>query len=171
MNPEKQENYWPLLISQLRTEMNCSQLRFAAALNSTQETISRWENGLSSPNFQKRNLLLKLKKKFIPAELQGLSTVINLSPFPIILTDRFGNILAASKISGFKSGKSVIEQTPPEEIKNFLKFENQLVRKGFWSKGGQCINYKVKIENNVRKAVVVSVGVNGAVYAVVQRLQ
>ena len=163
------DDYWPKLISDIRLTEGWSQARFAKAVKSSQETVSRWEAGFVSPSAEKGVLIERLASKLLPSALKEIVYIIKSSPFPIILTDKRHMVLAASKSSGFKSQKTVSAQTPSDEIKFFEKFASSLTRRGFWKKGGQRFNYKFVIDGVPRQAVVVSISLNREVYAVVQQ--
>lgn len=170
MPEEPLEEYWPSLIAQVRNELNLSQEAFASKLGTTQATVSRWETGESVPSRRNQQLIEDMAADANLASINGLLKIVDTSPFPMIVTDRASNVLAASKSSGFEAGPSVIEQTPEEERGNFAKFTDAVTASGFWEAEGKRFDYEFKIGSERRRAVVQSIMVRGIVYAVVQRL-
>jgi transcriptional regulator with XRE-family HTH domain len=117
---EPTSNYWGMLIKSLRVSQQVSQFQLAEVLGVDQATVSRWERGLSEPHYEMRKALHGLAREAGLATLGDLTNIVNFSPFPMILVDRWQEVIAASVCSGFKPGLTVTEQTPPEE-QVFLK--------------------------------------------------
>lgn len=170
MSNEPLNEYWSSLIVQVRNQLRLSQEAFASKLQTTQATISRWENGEALPSLRNQQLIEELAGAANLASINGLMKIVNASPFPMILTDRAANVLAASECSGFKTGLNVIEQTPEEERGNFEQFADAVIASGFWDTDGRRFDYDFKIGIERRRAVVQSIMIRGYVYAVVQRL-
>jgi transcriptional regulator with XRE-family HTH domain len=170
MPKEPLNEYWSSLILQVRDFLELSQEAFATKLETTQATVSRWESGDAIPSRRNQQLIEKLAEAANFASINGLAKIINASPFPMLLTDRVSNVIAASQSSGFKTGLSVVEQTPPEERGNFEKFASTVAASGFWDDDGKRFDYEFEIGGKRRRAVVQSIIIRGHVYAVVQRL-
>jgi transcriptional regulator with XRE-family HTH domain len=170
MPNEPLEEYWSSLIVQVRNELKLSQEAFASKLETTQATVSRWEAGESIPLRRNQQLIEDMAAAANLASINGLLKIVTASRFPMILTDRAANVLAASVSSGFAAGRSVIEQTPEEERENFAKFAEAVIASGFWEDDGKRFDYEFKIGSERRRAVVQSIMIRGHVYAVVQRL-
>lgn len=170
MSDEPLNEYWSSSIVQVRNELRLSQEDFANKLETTQATVSRWENGEMLPSPRNQHLIEELAGTANLASINGLVSIVNASPFPMILTDRASNVIAASESSGFTTGLTVIEQTPVEERGNFEKFAESVIASGFWEGDGRRFDYEFEIGGERRRAVVQSIMVRGIVYAVVQRL-
>jgi transcriptional regulator with XRE-family HTH domain len=169
MADQNSASYWASLIAQIRAGKNWSQAQFADEIGSNRETVSRWEHGGRIPEPRSRAKIEALAQKLNPASLNGWVTAIAASPFPIILTDRNSYILAASESSGFDAGKNVIEQTPVEERENYKKFSDAVISSGFWDEPGRRFNYEFNTGGQTHAAVVISIGVSGRIYALVQK--
>ena len=170
MPHEPLNEYWSSLIVQVRNALKLSQQAFATKLETTQATVSRWENGEALPSLHNQQLIETLAGAANLASISGLVKIVNASPFPMILADRASNVLAASESSGFKTGLSIIEQTPAQERANFEKFAESVIASGFWDGDGRRFDYEFKTGDERRRAVVQSIMIRGNVYAVVQRL-
>lgn len=170
MSKEPLTEYWSSLVVQVRNELRLNQQAFAAKLETSQATVSRWEKGETLPSLRNQQILEELAGTANLASINGLMKIVNASPFPMILTDRAANVLAASESSGFKSGRRVIDQTPKEERANFQKFADAVTATGFWDEDGRRFDYEFRIGSERRRAVVQSIIIRGNVYAVVQRL-
>lgn len=158
------------MIAQIRNAMRWNQADLAARLGSNQSTVSRWEKGESLPSPDKQALIEKLAADANIASIAGLLTIVNGSPFPMILVDRLGAVLAASRSSGFMAGLTVIDQTPDEERAFFRDFSESIRASGFWEKDGMSFDYEVDLGTEIRRAVAQSIMIRGAVFAVVQRI-
>lgn len=170
MPKEPLNQYWSSLIVHVRSTLRLNQDAFAEKLKTTQATVSRWENGEVVPSLRNQQLIEELAAAANLASINGLVRIVNASPFPMILTDRATTVLAASESSGFIAGSSVVEQTPEDERRNFIKFTEAVVASGFWEEEGRQFDYEFKGGSERRRAVVQSIMIRGVVYAVVQRL-
>lgn len=170
MSDLKAPDYWSALLIAIREKKNWSQAQLAEALMVSRETINRWEQESMYPSLEKQNLIGELATSIDVASVYGIVEVVNISPFPMILTDQNDMVLAASKVSGFVSGKSVIEQTPADERENYSNFSNMVASTGFWEKSGNTFEYDFEIDGQQRKAVIQSVGSRGHIFALVQKL-
>jgi transcriptional regulator with XRE-family HTH domain len=162
-------DYWGMLIRSLRVSQQLSQLQLAEVLGVDQTTISRWERGLSKPQYNLRKALHGLARDAGLATLGDLTNIVNFSPFPMILVDRSKEVIAASVSSGFKPGLTVAEQTPPEEQIFLQDFIDQLEASGFWT--GVCakFDYAFSTETECRRAVVIPITIRGQVFALTQK--
>lgn len=169
---EKSANaYWAALIAQIRTTQHWSQMEFAFQVASDQATVSRWERGLALPQFEKQRVIEAIAERIDLASLQGIADIVNHSPFPMILTNQAQTVLAASSASGFSVGRGVLEQTPPAEHEHYRRFSETIADSGFWDRSGNRLDYAFTTDGGVVcRAVVTSVIVRGAVYAVVQQV-
>jgi transcriptional regulator with XRE-family HTH domain len=158
------------MVAHIRSATRLSQEELAAKLGSNQSTISRWEKGESIPSPAKQELIEKIAADSNLASIYGLLNIVNGSPFPMILVDRFGSVLAASECSGFKAGFSVLEQTPDEERDHFGAFSQSIHDSGFWEKDGMRFDYEFKLGSETRRAIAQSIVIRGNVFAVVQRV-
>jgi transcriptional regulator with XRE-family HTH domain len=166
---EPRSGYWAKLIMSLRGSLLLSQCQFAETLGIDQTTVSRWERGLTEPQYDQRKALEGMAKDAGIATLGDLTNIVNFSPFPMILVDRWLMVFAASKCSGFLPNRSVADQTPDEELIFLQNFSEQLEAAGFWT--GDCakFDYAFRGENEVRRAVVVAITIRGQVFALVQK--
>ncbi len=164
------ENYWPSLIAQIREINKWNQKDLALKLGVNQASISRWEKGEIVPTTVSQLCLEQLAASAKISSIHEFIQVVNNSPFPMILQDENMIIIAASTSSGFKTGLTVIEQTPADEQPFFLKFADAIKGSGFWSKGGNRFDYLFDATDGNRRAVVQSIAVRGNVYAIVQKV-
>ncbi|MEI7601663.1 MAG: helix-turn-helix transcriptional regulator [Aestuariivirga sp.] len=164
-------DYWPMLIQAIRSARNWSQFRFAEEVDSSQETVSRWERGAVVPSRQKQRLIEALAETANISSLGGISHIVRLSPYPMLLCDGSDHVIAASTSSGFQEGRSVISQTPEFQHAFFLEFSDRLKASGFWEDSGRSADYHfASSEFGDFKAVLVSIRIHGAVYCVVQAI-
>ncbi len=170
MSKEPLKHYWPSLIGQVRSILQLNQHAFAEKLGTTQASVSRWEKGERIPLPEFQGKIERMAQETRVESINGLLKIVEASPFPIIITDEFANVLAASSSSGFRSGLAVFDQTPEDEQENFKKFSEALRMSGFWKEDGIRYDYQFLTGAYLRRAVVQSIMVRGIVYAVVQRL-
>lgn len=166
---EPTSNYWRKLIKSLRVSQQFSQFQLAEVLGVDQATISRWERGLSEPQYHQRKALHGLARDAGLATLGDLTNIVNFSPFPMILVNRSKEVIAASVCSGFKPGLTVTEQTPPEEQVFIKDFADQLEATGFWTGGCAKFDYAFNTETECRRAVVIPITIRGEVFALTQK--
>lgn len=163
--------YWSSLILAIRRTRKWSQTTFATAVDSSQETISRWEKGSVIPSRQKQRQIELLAESANISSLGGLASIVRLSPYPMLLCDGSNHVIAASEPSGFGEGRSVISQTPEFQRAHFDEFARQLRADGFWNDSGQCRTYHFhSATHGDFRAVLVSIRIHGAVYCVVQAI-
>ena len=161
--------YWSRLTRQLRHALCQSQEQFAATMGTNQATVSRWETGANTPSYDARQRLVHMTGELGLTMLDELVDVVRVSPFPMILADRCGIVVAASASSGFGEGRSAVDQTPAEEQETFKAFESTIAEAGFWNGHGRRFDYSFNHNGEVRTAVVMPVTIKGDVYALVQR--
>lgn len=170
MSEHKASDYWAALLVQIREAYGWSQEQLANELGVSRETISRWEKEQKYPSELNRTEIGKLASRANLETVFGIIQVVEVSPFPMILTDADDFVLAASKTSGFVSGRTVVEQTPADEQDTYIKFSEMVKQSGFWQKAGNCFEYEFEVDGIKRKAVVQSVGSRGHIFALVQKL-
>jgi transcriptional regulator with XRE-family HTH domain len=163
--------YWPALISQIRSSKNMSQEDFAEAVFSNQATVSRWEKGQVVPSFEKQKKIEKLAEDTGLSTLAGVAIVVRGSPFAMLLVDHDGLVMAASQSSGFREAEIIRDQLPSGEVENYERFRNTLDQAGFWKAGGNLFNYDFQEKSAWASSIVVSVGIRGSVFAVVQKIR
>ncbi len=163
--------YWGQLIAQLREKKAWSQEQLADMLETDQATISRWESGDSEPRSHHpvRERLEQLAKEAKVSLLGETIEMVKSSPFPMILVDRDGIVVAASASSGFQEGKTCFEQTPHEEKACLRAFDNKLLEAGFWQMKTPQMVYEFAGDDETRKAIVTRLTFWGEVYALVQK--
>lgn len=162
-------SYWSGLIKHLKSALSLSQTEFADRLGIDQSTVSRWERGLSEPQYEIRKVLEDMARERGLAMLDDAATVVRHSPFPMILVDRKTIVMAASVSSGFAQGLSAVEQTPPEERPILEQFNKALEQSGFWERKCAKWEYEANVDGELRRAIVVAINMRGEVYALVQR--
>lgn len=162
--------YWPALISHIRSAKKMSQEDFAEAVFSNQTTVSRWEKGQVVPSFDKQKKIEKLAESAGLSTLAGIAVVVRSSPFAILLVDKDGLIIAASQSSGFQEGLNVRDQISADEVRNYTHFRGELDRVEFWEEGGKHLIYEFSDQSTWASSIVVSVGIRGSVFAVVQKI-
>lgn len=161
--------YWSGVLKKIRKQAGLSQGALAELLETDQPTVSRWERRMfvPSPLFQEK--LEQCASRFGIATLHDIVAVVKHSPFPMILVSRDMMVMAASVTSGFEAGRTTIEQTPPEERHFLMQFSENISVSGFWDRTIEKLDYEFEIEQQRRRAVVVPVVMQGAVYALVQK--
>src|SRR5262245_44293937 len=162
--------YWSRLTRQLRHALCQSQEQFASTMGTNQATVSRWETGANTPSYDARQRLVHMTGELGLTMLDELVDVVRVSPFPMILADRSGIVVAASASSGFTEGRSAADQAPAEEHETFKAFESTIAEAGFWNGHGRRFDYTFDHNGEVRTAVVMPVTIKGDVYALVQRI-
>lgn len=162
-------SYWPKLVKGLRATLRLSQTQFSDRLGIDQATVSRWERGQSEPQYEIRRALEEMAKASGLATLNDMSDAVSVSPFPMVLVDSRGQIVAASMSSGFQPDRSALEQTPEIEQAFSRAFDEQLSASRFWD--GLCprFDYEFRTETEVRRAIVSAVTDRGEVFALVQK--
>ena len=170
MAEPRASDYWANLLVQIRETNGWNQEQLAKELGVSRETISRWEKEQKFPSELNRAAIGKLASKANVESVFGIMQLVEVSPSSMLLTDADDFVLAASKSSGFVSGKTVIEQTPPEEQDNYRGFFEMVKQTGFWEKAGNSFEYEFQIGNEKRRAVIQSVGSRGYIFAVAQKL-
>ena len=163
-------DYWAQLSKSLRQALNLTQSQMAERLGTDQTSISRWERGLTEPQFEMRQLIEGLAQGQGLATLDHIVTAVRLSPFPMILVDRQCRVIAASSSSGFTPGISVMGETPADERENLEQFNARLESSGFWEQRCDHLNYEADINGQRRlAAVVTAIVIRGGIYALVQK--
>jgi len=148
-----------------------SQTTFANEVDSSQETVSRWERGSVIPSRQKQHQIERIAEASNVSSLGGISNIVRLSPYPMLLCDRNDHVIAASDTSGFEPRRSVISQTPGFQHAYYEEFSAQMKADGFWDESGQSRNYHFRSTTcGDFKAVLVSVRIHGSIYCVVQAM-
>jgi len=170
MTDAKAPDYWSALLVQMRQTKDWSQTQLAEELGVSRDTVLRWEKELKYPSLDNQIRIGELAAALNVASVYGVVQVVNISPFPMILTDKNGMVLAASKTSGFVSGKTVTDQTPEDERENYLNFSKMVASTGFWDRSGNTLEYVFEIDSQQKKAVIQSVGSRGHIFALVQKL-
>lgn len=164
-------DYWPALILAIRSARSWSQTMFAEQVDSSQETVSRWERGAVLPSRSKQRQIEHLAETSNVSSLGGISHIVRLSPYPMLLCDSSDHVIAASVSSGFQEGRSAISQTPEFQHAYFAAFAEKLKARGFWNDSGQSETYHFSSpEFGDFKAVLVTVRVSGSVYCIVQAI-
>lgn len=162
-------DYWPALILAIRNARNWSQTRFAEEVESSQETVSRWERGGVLPSRQKQSLIEQLAEASNISSLGGISHIVRLSPYPMLLCDANDLVIAASACSGFQEGRTVLSQTPEFQHEYFRTFTERLKESGFWQESDRSSDYHFSSpEFGDFRAVLVTIRIHGAIYCVVQ---
>ena len=162
--------YWSQLIIQIRQEKVWTQEELAERLQTDQATISRWECGESEPRSQ--SMRQKIESMAREAKLGSLGETISLvesSPFPLILVNQGDIVVAASASSGFLAGKTCSEQTPEEEQACLRVFQQKLLDSGFWEMQRRRMDYAFAGDDETRSAIVSRLTFWGEVYALVQK--
>lgn len=166
---ESQKIYWAEFILQLRHELGWSQSRLAEALRTDQTTVSRWERSLLLPRISVRRELETLATKVGLLTLSEVAGFVKASPFPIILVDQTGRVVAASSVSGFVEGRGVREQTPTDQHQTLERFKAGLTESGFWSRETALAHYHHSAADGPRQAVATPISIRGQVFTLVQR--
>ena len=163
-------DYWSALLISIRKEKNWSQADLAGELDVSRETVARWEAEARYPSIDKQKMIGEIATNLNVASVYGVVEVVNASPFSMILTDSNDYVVAASGVSGFMCGRTVVEQTPLEEQDNYIEFSRKIRNTGFWRKAGNCFEYDFYIGSEKRMAIIHSIGSRGHIFALVQKL-
>jgi hypothetical protein len=113
----------------------------------------------------KQEMIEKIAADANIASISGLLKIVNGSPFSMILVDKLGAVLAASKSSGFATGLSVIDRTPDQERQFFHEFSDSIRATGFWEKDGMRFDYELDLGKEIRRAIAQSIMIRGNVFA------
>ena len=79
MEPQKVREYWPSLIMAIRHDRQWSQSTLASEVDSSQETVSRWESGAVIPSRQKQNRIEQIAEGVNISSLGGISNIVRLT--------------------------------------------------------------------------------------------
>jgi len=161
--------YWADFVQQLRRELGWSQGRLAEALRTDQTTVSRWERSLMLPRMSMRGELETLAAKAGLLTLSQVAGFVKASPFPVILVDQTGQVVAASSASGFVEGRGVKEQTPVDQHETLARFKAGLSASGFWSREPAQAHYHHDSTDGLREAVATPISIRGQVFTLVQK--
>lgn len=168
--PKNPVGYWSALCKNLRQSLNLTQGQMAERLGTDQASISRWERGLTEPQYDMRRVIQGLAQGQGLATLDDIVTAVRLSPFPMMLVDHKNRVIAASSSSGFTPGLSALDQTPANERDNLLRFDALLKAEGFWDRRCDHLEYVTEINGVPRRAAIVTaIVLRGQVYALVQK--
>lgn len=161
--------YWPRIILAIRHARQWSQTTFASEVESNQETVSRWESGDVIPSKSKQRRIEQLAEGANISSLGGISSIVRLSPYPMLLCDGNDLIIAASHSSGFHEGRTALSQTPAFQHEYYNEFALTLKSSGFWEESGQSRHYDYHSSTHGHfRAVLVSIKIQGTIYCVVQ---
>ena len=164
-------DYWPKIILAIRHARQWSQTTFASEVDSSQETVSRWESGAVLPSRQKQQRIERLAEGANISSLGGVSSIVRLSPYPMLLCDGADLVIAASESSRFQEGRTALSQTPAFQHAYYEEFSLNLRSSGFWAESGQSRRYDFRspLHGDFR-AMLVSIKIQGTVYCVVQAI-
>jgi transcriptional regulator with XRE-family HTH domain len=162
-------HYWSAILRKIRRQAGLSQGGLADLLRTDQPTISRWERRLFVPSPAFQRLIESIATEFGVATLHDVAAVVMHSPFPMILVSQEMMVIAASASSGFEADRTTIDQTPEEERAFLRKFSEEVAASGFWEQRIEKFDYEFCLGDERRKAVLVPVVMQGAVYALVQK--
>lgn len=170
--PSKQaREYWPTLILAIRNARQWSQTTFANEVDSIQETVSRWESGAVVPSRQKQRRIEQPAEGTNNSSLGGISNIVRLSLYPMLLCDGNNLVIAASGSSGFQEGRTALSQTSEFQHAYFEEFYRYMKSSGFWAESGRTLNnYFSSPAHSEFKAVLVSIMIQGAIYCVIQAI-
>lgn len=160
---------WMKVCLDLRKVLNLNQKQMAKRLGIDQTTLSRWERGLTEPQFESRELILALAQGQGLGAFDDLENLVRLSPFPMLLLDHAARVVATSASSGLIAGLPVIPQVPLERQTRGQHFLDRLERQGFWEHQCPSQEYWAEVDGEPRRAVVSPVTLRGQVYALVQK--
>ncbi|MEI7870434.1 MAG: helix-turn-helix transcriptional regulator [Candidatus Methylumidiphilus sp.] len=164
-------SHWGQLITQLREEKVWTEEKLAEMLETDQATISRWECGLAEP--RSRTVRQKLERLAREAKLGPLGEAVEMvksSPFPMILVDQQGIVVAASASSGFLEGRTCFEHSPLGEQATLSAFDAKMNASGFWQMQIRRMDYEFTGDDGVvRRAIVTRLTFWGEAYALVQK--
>lgn len=162
-------HYWSAILRKIRKQAGLSQGGLADLLRTDQPTVSRWERRLFVPSPAFQRLIETIAEDAGVATLHGVAAMVMHSPFPMILVSQEMRVIAASVSSGFEVGRTTMEQTPEEERANLQRFTQEVAASGFWEQRIEKLDYEFCVGDERRKAVLVPVVMQGAVYALVQK--
>ncbi len=175
MQPGTKKN-WIKYVIELRQNLNLSQEGLAAQLETNQCTVSRWERGVTKPNYQMRAKLadlyanMRLETKDAAGSVQEIAQIIiDSSTTNSVLLHRDGTIIAVSPNLGYLPGLKLIDQTIHEELHTFRAFESFLDQVGFWDSLNTCFEYTYRSGNKDCCSILTSLQINAQLYCMVQK--
>ncbi|WP_457668369.1 helix-turn-helix domain-containing protein [Thiolapillus sp.] len=127
----KNETDWAGKVRDLRRRLNLSQDDLAGKLHTNQCTISRWERGVTVPNYRMRTKLealgcslAALQKTEMEVIAETAQVLFDCSSQPALLLHPDGTIMAVSSDNEYqpglkyKTGVKLREQTLPEDMES-----------------------------------------------------
>jgi transcriptional regulator with XRE-family HTH domain len=173
---------WTNKVVELRKTLNLSQDDLAVKLETNQCTISRWERGITTPNYRMRAKLEKLhaayaEKEEPETELIGIvaQELFDGGSLPSMLFRRDGTVMAISSGNEYqpglkyKVGVTLADQTLPEDRDKLGALEAFLEETDFWNTVNTCFNYPYKSRGEDRCVVLTSVKIGSQTYCLMQK--
>ena len=181
MKDEKTD--WGGKVRDLRRRLNLSQDDLASKLHTNQCTISRWERGITSPNYRMRAKLELLGCS--PAEPEKTETEViaetaqvlfDCSSQPSLLLHHDGTIMAVSSDNEYQpglkyqTGVKLKEQTLPEDMETLLELESFFDEVDFWNTENESFTFPYLSRGEPRCVSLTSVLINSQVYCLMQKV-
>lgn len=167
---------WAECVIELRRDLKLSQEGLAALLQTYQCTVSRWERGISSPNYQMQAKLADLYRDTQPGIKYNIGAVRDIAQILIdsnitnaMLLHPDGTVIAVSPNLGYHPGFKLIDQTIPEELNEFRALEAFLEEVGFWDTLNTCFEYAYRSQNSDLCAILTSLQIDSQIYCLAQR--
>ena len=164
-------------------KLNLSQEDLAEKLNTNQCTISRWERGVTTPNYRMREKLHDLEQSVPQQEKSELQIIaetaqvlIDNSDRPAILMHRDGTIMAVSSDNEYQPGLKyqpgikLKDQTYPEDMALLLELERFLEQVDFWNTENENFTFPYVSRGEPRCVSLTSVLIDSQVYCLMQKV-
>lgn len=159
---------WKHYVAGLRRNLCLSQEGLAAQLQTNHCTVSRWERGITIPNYRMRAKLIELHRNThkrtavdedaITAATNRLFTIL---PTPSILLRIDELVVAASPDSKYEAGKTLTEQTATEELDRLEQFRTFLQETDFWNSPDTCFTFRFYSNGKERCNILTSTQIGG----------
>ena len=180
--PSDSDLEWAGMIKALRKRLNVSQDQLAAMLETNQCTISRWERGITSPNYRMRKLLAKLHQQ-APVQLRHdlelvakvAQELFNCSQVPSLLLHRDGTVVAVSAGNRYRPGMKytpgikLLDQTLPQDLDGVHEFLRFLEQNDFWNTQNASFEYRHEVDGEQRCYAVTSMMIDSQVFCLLQK--
>lgn len=149
--------FWANYVLSLRRDLRLGQEELAERLNCCQSSVSRWERGLTRPNYKMRKRMAELRSRSeTPVAMEEslvylvCSTIVRNMKQPAIIFRRDGTVIATTPGTAYRVGATYREQSTPEDLREFDEFEAYIEEIGFWDSPEHSIEYFFGPKNNPR---------------------
>lgn len=134
---------WQQRISAIRKQHNLSQEQLAEMLGTNQACVSRWERGVTLPNYRSQRKIITLAREYLRDTLTtaAQSIVDGTAGYGAAIFDRNEVCIAASPHITHKIGKTLLETTRPHEHCYLDDWRRFMTEVDFWNMPGTTFTY------------------------------